>query len=116
MDRCRDRTLNQRTALLPLTILQAAQAASEVESHLDSQLQALDNLDEDGIERMRQRRLSQLKAAASRRQAIAVCYRSPSVLGALSLCRHPHLWRRSGWGAGTVSIERFSAKKISLQR
>lgn len=45
-----------------------------MESHLDSQLQALDNLDEDGIERMRQRRLSQLKAAASRRQASAACY------------------------------------------
>ena len=44
-----------------------------MESHLDSQLQALDNLDEDGIERMRQRRLNQLKAAASRRQASAVC-------------------------------------------
>ena len=45
-----------------------------MESQLDSQLQALDNLDEDGIERMRQRRISQLKAAASRRQASAVCF------------------------------------------
>ena len=43
-------------------------AAKAVEDQLDSQLHAMDNMDEDNIEQMRQRRIDQMKLQAQRRQ------------------------------------------------
>lgn len=45
------------------------QAVKSIEDDVDTRLQALDNLDPDDIERLRQRRLDQLKQAAARKQA-----------------------------------------------
>ena len=45
-----------------------AQAVKNVEDRLDNTLQALDNLDPDDIENMRQRRLEQMKRAAAQKQ------------------------------------------------
>ena len=44
------------------------QAVKSVEDRLDNTLQALDNLDPDDIENMRQRRLEQMKRAAAQKQ------------------------------------------------
>ena len=44
------------------------QAVKNVEDRLDNTLQALDNLDPDDIENMRQRRLEQMKRAAAQKQ------------------------------------------------
>ena len=44
------------------------QAVKNVEDQLDNTLQALDNLDPDDIENMRQRRLEQMKRAAAQKQ------------------------------------------------
>ena len=44
------------------------QAVRNVEDRLDNTLQALDNLDPDDIENMRQRRLDQMKRAAAQKQ------------------------------------------------
>ena len=44
------------------------QAVKNVEDQLDTTLQALDNLDPDDLEAMRQRRLDQMKRAAAQRQ------------------------------------------------
>lgn len=45
-----------------------SQAVRSVEDQVDSKLQALDNLDPDDIEKLRQRRLEQMKQAAAKRQ------------------------------------------------
>jgi hypothetical protein len=45
-----------------------AQAVKNVEDQLDNTLQALDNLDPDDIENMRQRRLKQMKRDAAQKQ------------------------------------------------
>ena len=45
------------------------QAVRSIEDNVDTRLQALDNLDPDDIERLRQRRLDQMKQAAARKQA-----------------------------------------------
>ena len=45
-----------------------AQAVKNVEDQIDNTLQALDNLDPDDIENMRQRRLDQMKRAAAQKQ------------------------------------------------
>ncbi len=44
------------------------QAVKNVEDQLDNTLQALDNMDPDDLEAMRQRRLDQMKRAAAQRQ------------------------------------------------
>jgi hypothetical protein len=44
------------------------QAVRNIEDDVDTRLQALDNLDADDIERLRQRRLDQMKQAATRKQ------------------------------------------------
>ena len=44
------------------------QAVKNVEDQLDNTLQALENLDADDIENMRQRRLDQMKRAAAQKQ------------------------------------------------
>lgn len=43
-------------------------AAKHVESHLDDQLQALENLNSDDVEQLRQKRLLQLKLYARKKQ------------------------------------------------
>ena len=48
--------------------LMLEQAVKNVEDQLDTTLQALDNLDPDDLEAMRQRRLDQMKRAAAKRQ------------------------------------------------
>ena len=45
------------------------QAVRNIEDNVDSKLQALDNMDADDIERLRQRRLDQMKQAAANKQA-----------------------------------------------
>ncbi|RZF33575.1 hypothetical protein LSTR_LSTR008221 [Laodelphax striatellus] len=47
---------------------QVLQVAEQVEKHLDSELQRLDELDSDGIEQLRQQRLKQLKEHAKQKQ------------------------------------------------
>ena len=47
----------------------SVQAVRNIEDNVDTQLQALENMDADDIERMRQRRLDQMKQAAAKKQA-----------------------------------------------
>ena len=54
--------------VLPAQQLLLEQAVKNVEDQLDNTLQALDNMDPDDLEAMRQRRLDQMKRAAAQRQ------------------------------------------------
>ena len=58
---------------------QLIRTAEMLEEKVDQQLKELENMDEDDFERLRQKRLLQLKAAHNQKQASLLCLFSSSV-------------------------------------
>lgn len=55
------------------------QTTKVVEEHLDAEIQKLDQMDEDELERLKQRRLEALKKAQQQKQVILVVLKNPDV-------------------------------------